>query len=821
MPLQGLYVTQSYIIFFNRYSKASSYHFPFIVIYQKEFILDRFIDFVIKRYILIIIITLLAVVFFGSYTRNLGFNNAIKIFFEKDDPAMQIYEDFQATFGNEEFILITFKDENIFSNEIIDIIRKTSKELGSIKNVQRVISITEHTRAVTLDNTISFNKIIPDGKLDQQTLSEIRNSILNNKDLLQRVISKDGTTTSIILELEHISDSTEQVILAKRIRETVNRIGENRIEFHFMGSPFFQEEQDRLIIKDWSTLVPLIFLINSIILLIIIRKPAYTFIGFLTLLFTAILTVGFFALSGEKVNIVTSMLPPVIIAIALADTIHFHSHFRSEYSENGGNHIEAVKGAAKGVWLPCLFTSLTTAVGFLSFVTATLRPVKMLGIFTALGVMTAFMLTITFYAAAMILVKDKKKNINKTISLKNILILSKHEDKAGWFERLSIKAGDFSITHSLFISVVFIFLLVIAFFGVSKVRFQSSLTDMIPEENVTIRSQKFIEENMGGTGGSELCIKAKSPEFDFTQSENLKMISDIQEYLKKSGHATSSFSIANYLKEVNMVFNNNNEDFYRIPDDRLTVLDYYELGDMDDLGRLLSMDKISARVSYLFESMEIEIVKDHFREFTNYLNSKLGNSHSYNFTGIGHLYWVMDKKLKESFIKSLLFAFVVIYFMMLFICKDFKLSILSMVPNMVPIFLTVGVMGWLDIPFDSLTIMVACVTLGISVDDTVHYLVWFKRNISKGMDLKTSIPETFRDVGKPIIITSIVLSIAFYSMILASYKPYQTFGMLSAITIIFALVTDLILLPALIMIVKPLRKEMEITDKTYQLIGEI
>ena len=159
-----------------------------------------------------------------------------------------------------------------------------------------------------------------------------------------------------------------------------------------------------------------------------------------------------------------------------------------------------------------------------------------------------------------------------------------------------------------------------------------------------------------------------------------------------------------------------------------------------------------------------------------------------------------------------LVAFIIIFFMMFFVCKTIKLTIISMVPNLFPIFLTLGIMGWFNIPLDVSTIMIASVTLGIAVDDTIHYLVWFRRNISSGMDTKPALVKALRDVGKPIVITSVVLLFGFIVLLTGSIKPTQTFGALTALAMLLALVGDLFLLPMLILIFKPEIKTMQTTN---------
>ncbi|MCP4681718.1 MAG: hypothetical protein GY864_05250, partial [Desulfobacterales bacterium] len=186
--------------------------------------MNTFIDSVIKQYKLVIVITLLITIAIGCFFSNLKLNNTIDMYFEEDDPAVKIHREFRETFGNEEMVLVLFKDDNIFSNKKIEIIRSISKMAKEMKYVHRVFSITEQEEAISEKDTIFFKKIIPEGILDQDTLAEVRQSVLNNKILLQRFISRDGTTTAIMVELDHIGNSGEKIALLNNIKESALKI---------------------------------------------------------------------------------------------------------------------------------------------------------------------------------------------------------------------------------------------------------------------------------------------------------------------------------------------------------------------------------------------------------------------------------------------------------------------------------------------------------------------------------------------------------------------------------------------------------------------
>ena len=258
-----------------------------------------------------------------------------------------------------------------------------------------------------------------------------------------------------------------------------------------------------------------------------------------------------------------------------------------------------------------------------------------------------------------------------------------------------------------------------------------------------------------------------------------------------------------YVKEFNKAFNENNPAFYRVPDAAEDIADAYELGDPEVLERLLSMDRKETCVIFntIWDSDE-----SGYRlhaDVTDYLSNHFRPDFSFHITGLSSLYLTMNKHLQESQIKSFFIAFFIIFLMMIVVCRGFWLAVLSMIPNLFPIFLTLGVMGWAGIPLDVATTMIASVTIGIAVDDTIHFVSWLRRNAAIHKDRKTAIVQTFTDVGKPIVITTFLLFSGFIVLVMGSIIPTRMFGLLTAFSMLFALIGDFFVLSPLVLIFRP------------------
>ena len=264
-----------------------------------------------------------------------------------------------------------------------------------------------------------------------------------------------------------------------------------------------------------------------------------------------------------------------------------------------------------------------------------------------------------------------------------------------------------------------------------------------------------------------------------------------------------SFGMSDYIKEAHQAFTNGSEANYVIPENRSDILDYYELADEALLDRLLRPDYMEGRVAFQCQLISNEKAMVLFDEIYAYLDRMLGDTYTYHITGLTKLYLKMDKKLMTTFLKSFSVAFFLVFLMMLAICRKVFLASIVMIPNIFPIAATMGIMGWLDIPLDVATIMIASIVLGIAVDDTIHFTVRLKKNAVSESDIGHAIARTFSDVGIQLVITSLVLFFGFSLLVLGSVIPVKTFGLLTGFSMLFALFGDLVILPAAIMVFKP------------------
>jgi hypothetical protein len=426
----------------------------------------------------------------------------------------------------------------------------------------------------------------------------------------------------------------------------------------------------------------------------------------------------------------------------------------------------------------------------------------MLGLFTAISVIFAFFLSVTFMPALMVLIQKFLSNALNSFKTENKSD-QRPANQPDRFTQALAACGRFATRQKTFLFILFIAVLIISVAGIMQIKFETNTFHYLPDTNQIKSDLLAIEKNFGGTIPFIVVIESKK-NTDFTDPDTVKLVEKFEnKFVTENRQITSVFSIVEYVKEFNQAFNSNDPAFYSIPDSPLDIADAFELGDTEVLERIISPDhrQICVTFNTIWDSNESGYQLH--EQVTNYLTQTLKSDFSFHITGLSSLYLTMYKHLQESQIRSFFIAFTIIFLMMIIVCRNLWLALLCMIPNLFPIAVTLGVMGWFGIPLDVATTMIASVTIGIAVDDTIHFVSWLRRNSGIHNDPAAAIVQTFLDVGKPIVITTFLLFSGFMVLMLGSIIPTRMFGMLTAISMVFALIGDFFVLPPLVLLLKP------------------
>lgn len=507
-------------------------------------------------------------------------------------------------------------------------------------------------------------------------------------------------------------------------------------------------------------------------------------------------TVGWSGLAmTEMYNIIVFL----VLAVGVADAIHILSGYLF-YRNRLKDHQEALRAVYKKSGLACFLTSLTTALGLLSMVFIPIVPLQRFAVFAAIGVMVAFVISV-FLLPLML-------NLWSPVSRKKTQKPGREDVSEHLLQRFIRKFEHLSFDFPYRITAIFALLSIVLLIGASKVKVESNAIENLKDGIDLKKYYRIVDRHMGGTGNLEVLIDSGMIN-GFKDPELLMAVDKLQYFLESSYPETviKTVSLANVVKDSYKALNEGNPDFYRIPDESQLLsqtLFLFENANPKDRRQLVSDDYRLVRVGV--NSINLGSVKglELMEEIDRYIESNLkvlvAQYPDLKVTTTGQL--PLQLKLMDYIswaqVKSFGIALGTISIILLIVLGSLKIGIIAIIPNLLPIITAFGVMGYFGIPLDVHTLLVVPIIIGIAVDDTIHFLTHFRLEFQFSQDVKQAILHAYREAGQAIVFTSLVLSIGFLVFTFSSNLGFSYFGILSALSILMATVSDLILLPSLL-----------------------
>ena len=752
------------------------------------------------RWAIVVLIPLI-VFLLATNLKNLSFEGSYRIWFGKDSKILKSYDDFRLIFGNDDSVTITFKDKNgIFNKKALNTISKITDELWKTKYISRVDSLTSY-------QYVYASKEDPDEILVEDFIQDVNNKnktyfnnkkqiAINDPQLLGSFINKKADTTLIIARLTPKAGENEDISfdLMARVHKIIDPIQkETGYHFYLNGGPALTTAFVNIAQNDGATFTPLVFVSVMVILFLLFRKISSSIIPISVVVLTILVVLSIQVLLGYKLNNFTANIPVFIVAIGIADAVHIYIIWFM-YRKKGIDNLQSVTRTLDKNIMPIFLTSLTTSIGFASLAISKVVPVSTLGIATASGAILAFILSITFMPALLLIFGNKIK-VTKQIELEH------HEDI---LEDRYKKMATFIVTNNKKIIITTTLIFAIIAIGLFKVKVDSN-TIRYFEKNVEIRkSTEFTMDNLTGPMAYEIIVDSKSkdgikdPEFMKTVQ---KFYNDFQKQFKDVRHISSLMDV---VKQFNKVMHGGKEEFYKVPNKKDLIAQYLffysmslpqgmEISDKMDIDQRLL--RVTAQVNLVDTSVDLKMIKWASNWWKN-------TPYSAQVVGQTSMFAYMQSDVTDTLIYSISMALVAVSLMIFFIFKDIKMLIIFIIPNILPIILIIGVMGWLHINIDLGVAVAGAIILGVAVDDTIHFFYKYFDALKKGYDKKDAIAYVYQYSGKAILFTTIILSVSFIIFLGSNFAPNYNFGLVTAIALTIALIADLILLPALLSLTK-------------------
>jgi uncharacterized protein len=783
-----------------------------------------------KAIFILLIITILS---FGYYSKDFRLDASSETLLIEGDPDLAYLKQVSERYGSKDFLILTYTpNEGMVTDNSINNLLSLKYKIQSLNWVHSVITLLDipllNNSDAPLQERLKSFKTLKDEDVDKNRGFK---EILNSPVFRNFVISEDGKTSGIIVtikeneKLDNIQDKSKEEIEAYKdkikkqnhknileIRQVIQSYGDIG-KIYLGGIPMIADDMMTFIKSDIVVfgLGVLLFIIAT--LWFVFRKLIWIIVPITSCLISVIIMMGLLGILGWKVTVISSNFIALMLILTMAMNIHMSTRFlqlRKDYPSK--NNFEIISLTTSKMFLPIIYTVFTTIFAFLSLIFSGIKPIIDFGWMMTFGLITSFIITFTLLPTLL--------NFAHT---KNISIKKEQDSKfTSFLGQISLKNKNtiFGLT-----SVV----IILSIIGITKLEVENSFINYFDKNTEIYKGMKLIDEELGGTTPLDIILKfpeikneetiTEDDEFDdwedakdeneekywFTK-DKIDKISSVHNYLDSLPQVGKVLSFSSIVDVATQLNNNKPLDtlemgvlYSKIPESIKTeIIDPY-----------LSIENNEARISLrIIDSQENLRRNDLIKKINYDLKNKIGlKKDEFKLAGVLILFNNLLQSLFKSQILTLGLVMIGIFSMFIILFRNIKLSLIGVVPNFIAAFFILGIIGLLGIPLDMMTITIAAITIGIAVDNSIHYIYRFKEEFNKIKDYNKTLKICHSTVGVAILNTSITIVFGFSILVLSKFIPTIYFGLFTGLAMLLAMISVLTLLPALILIIKPFGKQ--------------
>ena len=779
----------------------------------------------------IFIILIIALLSFGYFSKDFRLDASSETLLIEGDPDLEYLKEISEKYGSKDFLILTYTpNEGMISDTSINNLLSLKYKIQSLEWVHSVITLVDipllNNNDAPLQERLENFKTLKDEDIDRNRGFD---EILSSPVFRNFVISEDGKTSGIIVnikknnELKDIDSQSKEkkeqykdqikkqnhknILEIRDVIKSYSDIG----KIHLGGIPMIADDMMSFIKSDIIIFGLGVLLFIIITLWFVFRKLIWIIVPISSCLFSVIIMVGMLGLLGWKVTVISSNFIALMLILTMAMNIHMSTRFlqlKEKYLNK--SVFELITLTTKKMFWPILYTVLTTIIAFLSLIFSEIKPIIDFGWMMTLGLITSFVITFTLLPTLLNFVPNES------------IYQKEYKDS-----KITSFFANISLNNQKIILIVTGLIVLLSLFGINRLEVENSFINYFSKKTEIYKGMKLIDEKLGGTTPLEVILKfpkkgnfqtENDDEFEDWDNENEKddekywftkdkidRISSVHNYLDNLPQVGKVLSFSSII-DVATVLNNNKPLgtlemgvlYSKIPESIKTeIIDPY-----------MSIKDDEARISLrIIDSQENLRRNDLIKKINYDLKNKIGlTENEFKLAGVLILFNNLLQSLFKSQILTLGLVMIGIFIMFLILFRNIKLSLIGVVPNFIAAFFILGIIGLLGIPLDMMTITIAAITIGIAVDNSIHYIYRFKEEFENLNDYNKTLVLCHSTVGKAILNTSITIVFGFSILILSKFIPTIYFGIFTGIAMLLAMVSVLTLLPSLIILIKPFGK---------------
>jgi predicted RND superfamily exporter protein len=700
----------------------------------------------------------------------------------EDDEAGRFYESTRRIFGNDETILLLLQAEDVFSADNLDLISRLTRRIERLDGVMRVVSLSN---ALAIRGTELGIEVEPYAELTPDTAEgrrQFREAVLANPLYSGSLVAADGSATAILVSLADVGGYTFFSSIDEAVRGVVAEEAADA-NIWITGTPLLTLATTNALLDDLIWIPVIVTLVLAVVLAFCFRSLSGVLVPLSSVAISVLWTLATIAALGYSLNIVTVLVPSLLMILSLSYSIHVVSEFL-EVPEAGEEAQDPEAGPLHRVFLPVALTGLTTATGFLSLTLSPLAAIKEFGFFAVIGVLYAVLVTLTYTPSVLKILAGQSHRASTA-----------GKPRDGWFASFAQSVAKFDISYRKPILVASALIFIVAVGGMAGIQVGMEHTTNFSEDSPVRRAYEEANRQLGGANLFYVVVETGHTDA-VKEPVNLKAIKELQAWLDAQDQIGGSLSIVNYLELLNSAFHQNKAEYHSIPDTKKEISQLLFFGASDEVEQLVDsryrLANIIVRTTAV-DSVDIvnlvQSINDRLAELPQHLRARVtGNPVLIND--------VLDQIIRGQ-VQSVFAALLIVYAVLVGMFLSFKIGLIALIPNVLPIVVYFGALGFLGISLNPSNSLIAPMVLGIAIDDTVHYFARFNDFMKRQIGASRATIASLRVVGRPVTYTSIALCLGFLVLTSSELRMQAQVGAMACFALAFAWLSDFFITPAL------------------------
>lgn len=695
----------------------------------------------------------------------------------------EFYQLARRIFGNDETIMVAIDASDVFSPQAIDLISRLTDRLSKVPGVQSVVSLTN---ALTIRATEYGMDIAPMMEKTPETAEdydELRANVLANPLIANALISKENDTSAILVNLEN----NEELDFLKKVKTAIDVIVREEAEgrqVSVTGAPLIKLATTETVLDDLITFPPMITLVMMVLLWLLLRSVASVLIPLMTVIISVVWTVATITALGYSLNILTALVPPLLMILTLSYSMYIVSDFRRAAQREliGKDGSAAILRKAS---LPLLLAGLTTTVGFSSLYLSELNAIREFGLFAVIGIIFATIVTLTFTPALLTLLHRQPHSATKPQSLV----------KQTKFDHILNHVALFDSRHRIAIFIIAGIVFLVSVAGMSQLRVGiEHISNFHPDSEIR-QSFEHANDKLNGINAFNIVVQSQIPNA-FKEPENLRAIEALQQWLESQPEIGGTTSLVDYIKFVNRAFNDNDPSFDKIPDSKKIIGQLLFFTESDDTERLV--DSSHRAINIIVRANVID--SDEISHLVKRINARLKQLPDHLVARATGNPVLMNQAIQDIMwgqVESVFLTLIIVYIILASLFMSFKIGLIALIPNILPVVVYFGILGIAGITLNPSTSLIAPMIIGVAIDDTIHYFAHFNRIARTQLNPEKATMMTLGVVGRPVTYTSLALCIGFLLLTTSDLRMQAEVGAMASVALLVAWLSDFFLTPAL------------------------